>query len=277
MIRLVRLRTETAIPAQFRGEKRVEKALTLLADAGAERKFDSEYWKKAKKQLKAESHGKCAYCEAPTAVVAHGDVEHFRPKSVYWWLAYCYDNYLFSCQLCNQSFKGNEFPLEDDAHRLSPPAPPAGATAAELSEFVRRFAPDPLDEAAGMAWNDFEAAIRGEGPSLLNPYWDEPEQHFAWEADAALQEVAVRPSSDASRRFHTAAERFYGLNRPDLAMERWKTFRKLDIFHRSFLSPDIDAGLRGEIAQEIRAMMGPDAPFAGMCRYFVRQVWQLAL
>jgi hypothetical protein len=274
MIRLVRLRTETAIPAQFRGQKRVEKALTLLVAAGAERKFDSDYWKKAKKQLKAESHGKCAYCEAPTAVVAHGDVEHFRPKSVYWWLAYCYDNYLFSCQICNQSFKGNEFPLEDETLRLAPPQP-AGATEAERLEFVRRFAPDPLDTAEGMAWADFEAAMLGEGASLLNPYRDDPEQHFAWEADAALQEVAVRPLSDASRRFHGAAERFYGLNRQDLALERWKTFRKLDIFRRSFLSPDIDAGLRAEIGQELRLMMGDDAPFAGMCRYFVRQVWQL--
>ncbi|MFN0301835.1 MAG: hypothetical protein ACKVQU_15945 [Burkholderiales bacterium] len=57
-----------------------------------------QVWPKAKGQLKLDSSNKCAYCEADTAAVAHGDVEHFRPKSEYWWLAYCYDYYTLSCQ-----------------------------------------------------------------------------------------------------------------------------------------------------------------------------------
>ena len=44
-------------------------------------------------------------------MVAYGDVEHFRPKSKYWWLAYCYENYLYSCQMCNQRYKKAEFPI----------------------------------------------------------------------------------------------------------------------------------------------------------------------
>jgi hypothetical protein len=108
MIPLTRIRS--AIPAAFRGEKRIQQ-LRLLAAAVAQgkREFHSEYWKKAKKQLKAESHDKCAYCEASVAVVAHGDVDHFRPKSTYWWLAYCYDNYAYTCQVCNQIYKGDRF------------------------------------------------------------------------------------------------------------------------------------------------------------------------
>jgi hypothetical protein len=277
VIRLVRARAKSAVPPSFRGDKRVEKALSLLVAAGAKREFDSEYWKKAKKQLKAESHGKCAYCEAPTSVVAHGDVEHFRPKSVYWWLAYCYDNYLYSCQICNQSFKGDEFPVADEARRLPAPALAPNATDAERREHVRRFAPDPLDDAAGMPRADFETALAGEGALLLNPYVDDPEQHFAWTADAALQEVAVRPVSDASRPLHEAAERYYGLNRPELLLERWKTFRKLDVFQRAFLAPEISDDLRGEVKAELVAMMADDAPFAGMCRHFIRRVWKLGL
>ncbi|HEY0153094.1 MAG TPA: hypothetical protein VGB92_13910 [Longimicrobium sp.] len=277
MIRLKRVRTKGAIPAAFRGPGRIDQALTLLVAPGAGRTFDSGYWKKAKKQLKAESGGKCAYCEAPTAVVAHGDVEHFRPKSVYWWLAYCYDNYLFSCQICNQSFKKDEFPLEDDARRLPAPELPAGAEDAARREFVRLFAPDPLEDTEGMPWSDFEAAIRAEGASLVNPYVEDPEPRFRWEADAALQEVAARARSEAEDRFHKAAETFYGLNRPELALERWKTYRKLDVFVQAFKAPELDAGTRNEVREMIVEMMGDNAPFAGMCRYFVRVEWGLGL
>lgn len=93
MIQLQRVRTAKAIPKAFRGPGRIESLLLLLEGrrAGA-LEFDAKVWKAAKNQLKKESCGKCAYCEAPTAVVAHGDVEHFRPKDLYWWLAYCYDN-----------------------------------------------------------------------------------------------------------------------------------------------------------------------------------------
>lgn len=277
MIRLTRIRTKAAIPAVFRGNGRVDRALTLLVDAGVKREFDSAYWKRAKKQLKAESGGKCAYCEAPTAVVAHGDVEHFRPKSVYWWLAYCYDNYLFSCQICNQSFKKDEFPLDDDLRRLAGPVLPAGADDAARREFVRRFAPDPLDDADGMAWAAFEAALGGEGASLVNPYTEDPEPHFRWVADAALQEVAVRARSNASARFHEAAEKFYGLNRPELALERWKTFRKLDTFARAFQDPGLAPALRNEVGAMLQEMMADSSPFAGMCRFFVREEWNLGL
>ena len=261
----------------FRGTKRIEKALTLLVEASVKREFDSGYWKKAKKQLKIESSGKCAYCEALTAVVAHGDVEHFRPKSVYWWLAYCYDNYLFSCQICNQTFKGDNFPLADETLRLTAPVLASGAAEPQKREFVRRLAPDPLDAADGQPWPEFETFCKVEGCHLLNPYADCPEEHFVWEADSTLQEVAVRPKNNGAQRFHKAAEQFYGLNRPELLAERWKTFLKLDVFRKVFVSPDVDDALRNDIRDMLRLMMRDDAPFAGMCRYFVRQVWQLPL
>jgi hypothetical protein len=275
MIRLQRVRTRQAIPAVFRGAKRMAKALTLLVEADVKREFDSGYWKKAKPQLKIESGGKCAYCEAPTTVVAHGDVEHFRPKSVYWWLAYCYDNYLFSCQICNQTFKGDNFPLADEMLRLTAPVLSSGATEAQRRDLARRFAPDPLDAADGQPWAEFEAVCKAEGSHLLNPYTDDPEEHFVWEADAVLQEVVVRPRNNAVSHVHQAAEQFYGLNRPELLAERWKTFQKLDVFHKAFASLDIDDALRDEIRDMLLVMMRDDAPFAGMCRYFIRQVWQV--
>jgi hypothetical protein len=87
----------------------------------------------------------------------------------------------------------------------------------------------------------------------------------------------MQPKNDAAQPFHTTAVDFYGLNRPELVAERWKTFQKLDIFRKVFAFPDIDETLRGEIRDMLQRMMQDDAPFAGMCRYFVRQVWQLPL
>ncbi len=57
-------------------------------------------------------HGKaCAYCQGQLTPSDRGDVEHFRPKSAYWWLAYAFDNYLLSCARCNRVRKGPRFPL----------------------------------------------------------------------------------------------------------------------------------------------------------------------
>jgi uncharacterized protein (TIGR02646 family) len=94
--------------------------------------FDSGIYgeKSVKDALKEAQHDKCAFCESKVSHIAYGDVEHFRPKAGYrqgpeeplvqpgyYWLAYVWTNLLFSCQLCNQRFKGNHFPLKDDTQR----------------------------------------------------------------------------------------------------------------------------------------------------------------
>lgn len=57
-------------------------------------------------------HGRsCAYCDRELPGNDRGDVEHFRPKSIYWWLAYSFDNYLLACSVCNSAYKGEKFPL----------------------------------------------------------------------------------------------------------------------------------------------------------------------
>ncbi len=86
--------------------------------------------KTVKSALKKTQFNKCCFCEANVTAVSHGDVEHFRPKGGwqqkegdalsevgYYWLAYEWDNLLFSCQICNQTYKKNYFPLENPADR----------------------------------------------------------------------------------------------------------------------------------------------------------------
>jgi hypothetical protein len=83
-----------------------------------------------KTALRNAQHDKCAFCEARVSHIAYGDVEHFRPKAGhvqreggtlqrpgYYWLAYKWSNLFFACQLCNQRFKRNLFPLRNPAKR----------------------------------------------------------------------------------------------------------------------------------------------------------------
>lgn len=95
---------------------------------------NQKIWKDLKEKLKALSHDKCWYCES---VDARSDnaVDHFRPKGNvrdsapphlgYWWLAFDWKNYRFSCTFCNSlrnsattsGGKHDYFPLWDETKR----------------------------------------------------------------------------------------------------------------------------------------------------------------
>lgn len=84
-----------------------------------------------KNVLQQAQFDKCCYCEGRFRGLAAGDVEHFRPKAFsqqaqrsarlypgYYWLAYNWNNLLFSCQTCNRSHKRNLFPLSNPSRRV---------------------------------------------------------------------------------------------------------------------------------------------------------------
>jgi len=54
-------------------------------------------------------HGKCAFCEQ---LIEQSHVEHYRPKSTYYWLVYSWDNLLLACGTCNQG-KGINFQIKN--------------------------------------------------------------------------------------------------------------------------------------------------------------------
>src|SRR6202035_4546646 len=78
--------------------------------------------------LAAMSHQKCWYCEA-RQIRSDNAVDHFRPKSVYPWLAFSYLNYRFSCTYCNSvrknpetgetEGKGDKFALFNEGQRAT--------------------------------------------------------------------------------------------------------------------------------------------------------------
>jgi uncharacterized protein (TIGR02646 family) len=96
-------------------------------------------WKELKDVLKSLSNNKCWYCET----IEHRSdtaVDHYRPKNRvlecpshpgYWWLAFDWSNFRFSCQYCNEfrtdtstgtrRGKGTTFPLLDETKRVFSP------------------------------------------------------------------------------------------------------------------------------------------------------------
>lgn len=72
-----------------------------------------------KQALVAMFHGKCAYCESKITVVTYGAIEHFRPKSQYIELTFAWENFLLSCDVCNDAgHKGTHFPLNQHGEPL---------------------------------------------------------------------------------------------------------------------------------------------------------------
>jgi hypothetical protein len=97
-------------------------------------KKHDEVWGLFKDAMCSLSHGKCWYCES---IDARSDnaVDHYRPKGNvrgatpphpgYWWLAFDWRNYRFSCTYCNSIRRSAEtvggkqdyFPLWDESTR----------------------------------------------------------------------------------------------------------------------------------------------------------------
>ena len=272
MISLTRHRTDAAIHAGFKDPEKTRFERELLEDQRRIRRheidkhgFQSGRWKPSKNQLKIETNDKCAYCEAPTSLVAYGDVEHYRPKSIYWWLAYNYDNYLVSCQLCNQKFKKAKFPVRNN--RLRAPRVAKNSTDAHLDNLAGTLGPDPLNGAALQAFRQLHEAER---PLLLNPYIDRPEDFYTWRADDTLQEVelVLLPTNPSSTDFVQAARDDYGLNRQELRNERFKVYVAFRTFKQILNDPGISAATRQMVQEQIERMKADNAPFAGMIRFF---------
>lgn len=110
-------------------------------------------------------HGRvCAYCERPLPANDRGDVEHFRPKSHYWWLAFELTNYFLACRVCNSTYKRSQFPLADGQ--------------------------------AGVGYDE-RAGIAGEPRLVLDPATDPVEEWLRVELEAPDSLGEVKPSATA--------------------------------------------------------------------------------
>lgn len=137
-------------------------------------------WQDLKNILADISYDKCWYCEI-CIQRADGAVDHYRPKNRvlecpthegYWWLAFSWKNYRYSCTYCNsrrttedtEGGKRDHFPLLEEADRAFTPMDDLGrekpclldpmrATDPLLIAFRPNGEPEPAyDEAAWPNW-----------------------------------------------------------------------------------------------------------------------------
>lgn len=277
MIKLNRDRTPASISPFFIGAKRANKLAGLYKkrlDLGKleSKDFDSDYWKKSKERIQIESLDKCAYCESPVPQVAHGDVEHFRPKVPYWWLAYCYDNYLFSCQICNQVYKSDHFPLSNATNILKEPIINNTFSKSQVIALFDEISPEPTSPDAVI--KKYFAYLKPEKGLLINPYYDDdPERYFVWKADDDLQEVEMlaNTAKSGAKKIFTTVETFYGLNRTKLKQLRYSYFKHFRIY-KAAIRNNLDPQLVADSKTMVKEMTEAKHPFAAMLRYFDKKL-----
>jgi energy-coupling factor transporter ATP-binding protein EcfA2 len=144
----------TAVEGGFKAQRRYD--------------FDSSIWGASRAVLSEASYGKCAWCESLAGYAGPAAINHYRPKSHaeglrkgqiqpdhYWWLAYSWDNLVYSCRACHRA-KRNRFPVL--GQRLEP--------------------------------GDLSGA---EQPLLLDPYGtDDPSGHLWFEDDGTVRPISER-------------------------------------------------------------------------------------
>ena len=225
------------IPKTLSGSK-IAQALSL-AQAG---KFPS-YWnaRDVRRSLWQSQNQKCCYCERSRDLTRESDIDHFRPKSRYWWLAYEWHNLLFTCRACNQEYKRDLFPLQDEARRAGTPS------------------------------EDLVA----EGGMLLDPASEDPEPYFSWDwttcsdPDPAGKQLvfvcALTPRAEVTRTV-------LGLNREDLAEERYAAVLAIDAIETMYRCGEHSGNpdLRQQALDRLKEELAPQREFLALRRYCAR-------
>jgi uncharacterized protein (TIGR02646 family) len=183
-------------------------------------------------------HGKCAYCEWRYGGGSYMEVEHYRPKSHYYWLAADWKNLLPACKRCNNG-KLSEFPLVDPARQ------------------ARRRGEE-----------------KRERPLLLNPSdgRERPEKHLRFDA----RDGAVSPARDARKRpsdMGMASIRVYRLARATLSLDRkeWSIRVRHSIEFCRLAERARDRKRREVAFRELKRLVEPDQPFRALTLEILRQ------
>lgn len=215
-------------------------------------------------------NGKCCYCERKRTRKREMDVEHYRPKAGitedqehkgYWWLAYNWDNYLWSCKSCNQEYKKNHFPLLSTGSRAR--------TEADNLEL--------------------------ENPCLINPRFEKPTEYLAYYKKnlGGRWFVKIIPLPDLDGDKKQRAEntiKILGLNRidtgDDLVSDRGKSFSSnfesiaygLKTAENAVtITADPNAvvfyqGKINDLRKQLKDYVCPDNEFSGFFRYFLTDI-----
>lgn len=202
---------------------------------------DPKYYKApdVKEQLQKDQFYKCAYCEKKIEG-AYNDVEHYRPKSKYYWLGHAWTNLLFACNICNRTCKKDEFPLSDESKR-------------HLNE----------------------KSIAGEDPLVINPAEEDPADYIVFNR-AMAQPRVVDGEESIKGRYNIGLFRLN--DRTELVAERKASYelfeQKLEALRMTktiVKEVNPEDPVREKIVnlvkcleKSIEALTSPDAQYSGM-------------
>ncbi|MDR3009460.1 MAG: HNH endonuclease [Sphingobacterium sp.] len=205
--------------------------------------YNSRYkYSDVKNALRDLYYNKCGFCEQRIEI---SHVEHFRPKSDYYWLAYSWDNLILSCASCNSN-KGDRFAIEGIQHR-----------------FV--FDPDSTYSSIHVSSAQLDQVER---PMLLNPEVDNLTSEFIFDENGGVRSNHPRVS-------HSISE--CKLSRHDLKYQRKKL---IDDF-----KSDIEAALLLDnkdeqileisafVKQFLRRANSSDESFIAFRKYAINNHW----
>lgn len=164
-------------PAFKEWEKKSLRArAALLESMRPPERFSESIWQEFKKEFLVPL-GKCAYCEGRYNGGEFGDAEHYRPKGEvtegrrciehpgYFWLSYEWHNLLLSCKKCNSAHPDQD--QSESSRKVSHPG--------KLCEFPVSASRLTSPSADPERWIE---ELLAEKPMLLNPYFDNPCDHF---------------------------------------------------------------------------------------------------
>ncbi len=192
-----------------------------------------------KRDLWTQQAMRCCYCEAHIPS-DYNDVEHFRPKARanrgngifepgYWWLAWTWENLLFSCPGCNRSAKNDLFPLEAGSVPLLPEESPPG----------------------------------GERPTLIDPCGEDPVESIQFVFDGSHWRPTGRNGSTRGQRTIELLK----LDRADL-LERYNTHVELEVKPRTEATHEAierqDVNLIHSTWRRVRGLLSPRMPFVAL-------------
>ena len=216
-------------------------------------KLDSAIYahKTVKDKLQLIQHNKCCFCESRIDHISFGDVEHFRPKAGYrqkasdslarpgyYWLAYEWNNLLLSCQLCNQRFKRNLFPLSENSQRAK----------------------------------THKDDLRAESPLFINPTTSNPEQHISFRAEIPY---SIDGNSQAQTTISSLGLDREALN--EQRRDRLAKLKVLfDLVQLAKTQSDNQAlqALAVEARQELNQAIIPSAEYSAMARAAINSEFQ---
>ncbi len=221
-------------------------------------KFECYKHPEIKNKLIELFKGKCAYCDSSITHITAGDIEHFRPKSAYWWLACDWNNLLFACEKCNRTGKNDAFPLLSGASTKCTYTDPESLADEDRNERL-----------------------------LLNPCVENPETYLAYDEATGVICPQTRHLKDSKdRRMAETSIDVYRLQRRELVQEREKVLilllAQIDYTRKVIENYNQVSGFTAAVKKQFEQKMkeemakllrynDPGRPYLGMVRQVLRK------